>query len=80
VYSVYLRAEKEKTPVYLFMGWASSWSTNVLVGTAWQRYAVSGTIPPEFSDYNVFGLCNYGNVWVDAVQVEQGTEPTEFEP
>ena len=80
VYSVYLRAEQEDTRVRLLWGWPSTWSTNVSVGTEWQRYSVSGMVQPELSEFNVFGLCNHGTVWIDAIQVEQGTEPTPFEP
>lgn len=48
----------------------------------WRRYSHAGMITPMISPYHVFGLrvLGEGAVWVDAIQVEPGAEPTEFEP
>ncbi len=50
--------------------------------TDWQRYTHTGVITPSISPYHLFGVrvLGEGKVWVDALQVEPGAEPTDFEP
>ncbi len=50
--------------------------------TAWKRYEQSGVLAPSINRYHQFGIRVYGQgtVWVDALQVEKGAAPTEFDP
>jgi hypothetical protein len=49
----------------------------------WKRYTRAGLFKPaEFGPYHQFGIYLFGEgtVWIDGLQVERGTEPTEFDP
>ena len=89
VFSVYLKADREGIHYYSERnkkGICSRFNCQdrkeINLTTSWKRYYISGIIPAKVNRYNKFGLWIYGEgtVWADAVQVEEGEEPTEFEP
>ena len=54
---------------------------DMVLGTNWTRHAITGAIPAKVSEaiYEV-RLRESGTLWVDGVQLERGTVPTEFDP
>ncbi len=48
----------------------------------WRRYHMVGIIPPGLGELNGFIISARGadKVWLDAIQFEKGSAPTEFEP
>jgi hypothetical protein len=79
VFSLYLRGERDGLQV-LFGGEAFPWQKATLT-TTWRRYSVSGVVPPRADPYNMIQLRlqETGRIWVDAVQMEPGEEPTALE-
>ncbi len=47
----------------------------------WKRYWTSGVLPAKCHKYSHINLelLDEGTIWVDAIQLEQGDEPTTFE-
>jgi len=81
VLSVYMKADKDGISATLGGGaWASK---PVKLTTSWKRYYTVGTVPVGGKRYNHI-LIRTGRepctIWVDAVQVEKGEQPTAFEP
>ncbi|MGI6087560.1 MAG: sugar-binding protein [Kiritimatiellia bacterium] len=89
-WSIYIKGDTDGLEVLFGSHWMKEWDGNKWVATwktvkvtkEWQRYSVTGPIPA-----NVYRKCGlefqlrgYGTVWVDAMQLEKGSAPTEFEP
>ena len=91
-FSLYMKAEREDFPVELWLygkGGGGKVSQEVKVGTEWKRYAIPIVIPREEWQLKKWwhGGCNLcirlmgkGTIWVDAVQFEEGTEATAYQP
>ena len=83
VLSFYAKGSKPDSVIRIYGG---SWTAqNITITTEWKRYHTVCTIPAGGVRYNAFMLMIppplpwRDTIWVDAVQVEKGTEPTEFE-
>ena len=70
--SVYVRAEKPNTPVALYY-WGGR--QDFRVGTEWKRY--TATAPMKDATFTNFGYYLGGDstIYLDAMQMEEGTEP-----
>ncbi len=90
VWSVYMRADRAgATASFIRNGAAFGDGGSVVLDTEWKRYHKVGEIGPgnAVAWQNTFQInirppkpgesCT---VWIDALQVEQGTAPTEYEP
>jgi len=86
VFSVYLKASSDGMRAILdahSTSPAPAWRKTVTLTTSWQRYYLSGPVD-QLGNLNYFGVYNNmgglpGAIWADAVQVEAGEAPTEFE-
>jgi len=85
VFSVYLKASTEGMKVHLkahSTDPAPAWEKIITPTTSWKRYYISGPID-QLGELNHFGVFSWdgpvGTIWADAVQVEAGEEPTDFE-
>jgi hypothetical protein len=81
VFSIYLRGDSPKARAGLYtVGWG--WEPETIgLTTNWQRHVISGTIPPGLGyNHGVRLFATRGTVWADAMQLEKGTEATEYEP
>ncbi len=78
-FSVYLKANVAGTRVQLGSTALDENETKTL-STSWERKEVTFSIPANFSLYNNFYIwvIDDGTVWVDAIQVEQGSSATAF--
>ncbi len=80
VFSVYMKADRDG----MRAGWFAFNTPQqpVALTTEWQRYCVTGTVPVQASDNPLWGVRtdDIGTMWVDAMQLERGTSPTDFEP
>ncbi len=89
-WSIYMKGDTDGLPVLFGSHWMKEWDGNkwvaawktVKVTREWQRYTVTGPIPAHVSRHCglELQLRGHGAVWVDAMQLEQGSAPTEFEP
>jgi len=81
VFSVYMRGEKDGAVATITNhGWNLP-SKRCVLTTSWQRYWVSGIIPAGLGySHNLRIFCDKGTIWIDAMQLEKGTEPTVYEP
>ncbi len=90
VFSVYMKAERDGMVVRL-CGFDDAAQLDApeakdfpefQLTREWRRYSHTGMLTPMISPYHVFGLrvLGEGAVWVDAIQIEPGAEPTDFEP
>jgi hypothetical protein len=78
VLSAYLRTDKPGFKVWVLVGWGLGEARNLT--SEWQRYVVK-VRPRNDIDKPFFRiLCSQGDatVWIDAVQIEEGTEATEY--
>lgn len=82
VFSVYLKSDVDKLPVTLAI-W--EWNTGkthrkkIEVGKKWKRYVCITKEPIKTSALRVrIEKEGEGTLWVDAVQLEKGTEPTTY--
>jgi len=84
VLSIYARADRDGVKAGLGSLSLKDWKSKITaISTNWQRLAVSGKIPPGADGYHQFYFCagtDDSTVWFDAVQLEKGDMPTEFEP
>ncbi len=82
--SIHMRADRDGVKAGLGSISLPDWKTKtVSVSTNWQRVAVTGAIPPGLSPYHQFVFfagTDDSTVWFDAVQLEKGDTPTDFEP
>ena len=64
--------------------WEGGVSKSFTLTTDWKRYSIKVIIPSQFFPRYNFTVAvprqKAGAVWVDAVQLEQGEETTEFQP
>ena len=83
VFSVYLRADRDGVGVRLQDDRGYIERREVTLTTRWQRYWTTGTVaahcPRNHFTIQILPGFPQCTVWADAVQVEQGLEPTEFE-
>ncbi len=86
VLSVYMRSDAGNVVGSLqALTLSRQWSrANVKLTQEWQRLSIRGTIPPNLAEHNKFIMSVSGgagdDVYVDAVQLERGSNPTDFEP
>jgi len=87
--SVYMKGSKDGQEVYFGSydwktwdgnKWIETWKP-VKISREWKRYAITGPVPANADNYLWVGvqIYEYGTVWLDAMQVEKGVKPTEFE-
>lgn len=81
VLSAYLRAERDGFEASFF-GFGSGYAGKVKLTTEWKRYHVKGVVPVKSADNPLWGVRTdmVGTFWADAIQLERGSEPTDFEP
>lgn len=80
-FSCYLRADRDNQKALLYL---QAPGANVTVGTGWERYWQTVTIPEEKDVPAHVHICHTGdvgtgNLYLDAVQLEEGPEPTDYE-
>ena len=89
----YCTPRHEKPTAYVWSFWAKGakggeklWIRNtpkeatITVTPEWQRYHLAIAVPPRAETLSFWiRLSRRGAVWLDAVQLEEGYEPTEFE-
>ena len=78
VFSIYMRGEKDGDQAFVRV---LGQDTTFKLTADWRRYAVSGVFQPDrYRDRGVLIAPNRngGIIWLDAMQLEVGTEPTEF--
>jgi hypothetical protein len=78
VLSAYLRTDKPGYQVAMVVGWGSYGVRSLT--SEWQRYVLRTRCPQDVERQSLRIICTPGDatVWVDAVQFEEGTEPTEY--
>jgi hypothetical protein len=77
-FSAYMKADQAGRQVT--MG-CSLGSTTVTLTTSWARYSYTCNVPIDVYEYNQFYIeleNNNSTVWIDAVQVEEGSNATTF--
>jgi len=83
-FSLYLKADRPETTVRLFIidrNWTASEWTDVQVGAAWERKALTWTIPESINTVFVrFDLMTPATLWADAAQFEVGESAGPFTP
>jgi len=82
VLSAYLRADRDGVQVGIGQVW-NIWKSKIVTLTKdWKRYSISGMLSPGLDEYTTWYLWvpSEGVVWMDAIQMEKGVEPTTFEP
>ena len=79
VLSVYLKGSRDGLPAQLN---TPGGSKTVQVTAAWQRYFLPFTLPANSARSATFTLVlmDEGTLWMDAIQLEPGVEPTPFDP
>lgn len=81
-FSAYMRASRDGARARL-LG-AAGWRQAFELTTEWERYHFTGTVEPDWDHRHHFRIRAEGEpgdiVWLDALQLERGTEPTEYEP
>ncbi len=91
VLSVYLRANREGASAVIDLRSPTDRrEKQVALTTEWKRYDIACPVPAKNSseshffvwvgDPNVRELPEDTIVWMDAIQIEKGSEPTEFQP
>ncbi len=78
VFSIYMRGEKDGDQAFLRV---LDQDTTLKLTADWRRYAVSGVFQPDrYRDRSVLIAPSRtgSSIWLDAMQLEVGTEPTEF--
>ncbi len=85
VFSIYLRASRAGMPVTVSL--RAVGEATFEVGTSWKRYHLTGTYDssrsggtPGFTGIEIDTPDNAGVLWLDAVQLEEGAEPSEYVP
>ncbi len=81
VWSAWMRADSDEALVKIDFMDVDNKKTLLKITREWKRYRVPVIMPANAPRHNGYGLSVInGPVWIDAVQFEQGAEPTEFEP
>lgn len=77
-FSAYMKADQAGRTAVLGSSVLSGYCSATLT-TSWARYQYTSTVPANFNTSNTFYIqIPNGTVWVDAVQVEEGTSATAF--
>jgi hypothetical protein len=79
VLSAYMKADPPNLHTIMYAG-DFGLHKEVRVGPDWQRYVARVTPERDHGGYPfvMFDLRQPGKLWIDAVQFEEGTEPTDF--
>jgi len=79
--SLYLKAEGDVAFSMSSVWWKKE-LMSARLASAWQRYHVTCKLPIASKDACIlwFSFKGKGTVWVDAVQVEEGSMPSEYQP
>lgn len=79
VLSIYLKGSRDGLPARLTAPGAAK---DMVVSAQWKRYYLPFTMPANASRYTTFALAlmEGGTLWMDAIQLEPGVEPTPFDP
>lgn len=79
-FSVYLKSDKPDTKVRISASEIIPSKSDVIVGTEWKRYSLTGKskAPKRGSVVKITLLSDDSTLWVDAAQLEEGTEATAF--
>ncbi len=88
VFSAFVRADRDGVPVQLSgCGWRGEYPHKrvFMASTNWQRYVLPVTLPRRVPRKYGFGILvnpqpTNVTVWVDAAQLEAGTDATAFDP
>jgi len=89
VISAYMRADKPGAKVKFFGGGyrvarPTFGKKTFTLTTKWRRYSEVGVLPGGLGRYHSIGVdvlkANNATVWIDALQLEKGEQPTAFEP
>lgn len=80
VFSAYLKADSDGIPVNLSIWeWLGRWHKKTIkVTPQWQRYEIVMSDPEKNVLRGVVELAGNGTIWIDAVQLEEGTNPAEY--
>ena len=87
VFSLYLRANRDGQPVQVRV--TGIGEKRFELTQMWQRYVLTGTYQPDpkigragYTQIHIEFPSHSGGaiVWLDALQLEEGTEPTEYKP
>jgi len=78
-FSIYLKSDQEDTKVRLRMYGVKDGEQEVTVDEEWERYSVTA-VAAGGGLYATVELLSGGVLWVDAAQLEPGTEPTPYAP
>jgi hypothetical protein len=80
VFSAYLKSDADGIPVNLYIWeWLGRWhKKTVNLTRQWQRYEIVMSSPERNDLRGVVEPVGEGTIWIDAVQMEQGREPTEY--
>lgn len=81
VFSVYLRTDRPRADIWFSI--CGTRQTLKVSGAAWQRQSFPVIIPANADEKflsQIQPLSEDATVWLDAMQFEKGTTPTEFEP
>jgi len=80
VLSFYARAETSEPVEARFKVYGRSAGRLTIEGTDWKRYSQRLTIPPKADSHSILFMFVGGPMCIDAMQLEQGQVPTEFQP
>ena len=81
VFSIYMRTDRPRAQVSFDICRARR--VMRLTGTGWQRYSFPVTVPANLGERarsNIVPLTDDATIWMDALQLEKGSELTEFQP
>ena len=79
VFSAWVRGDGSPSNVVEFTGPGTKYQPTTLT-KEWQRIHQVITITPHDKPANpLYGFHTDGTVWIDAMQFEKGTEPTDYE-
>lgn len=79
--SAWLRADHPNARLRFYFGDKPRRIENITIGTTWQRYSVTANVTPgkrKRTSFLIWPLSK-GTFYVDAVQLEEGNEPTVYE-
>jgi hypothetical protein len=85
VFSAYMKADHDGMEAsYFAFDYKLTGATprlRVKLTKQWKRYWITGTVPVSASDNPLWGVRTdaVGTMWVDALQIKKGSEPTPFE-
>ena len=77
VFSCYLKTDTPEQPVYIRAGWFQQ--QRFTISEDWQRYVLPVKVGERGCGFFDVTLLGPGTLWLDAVQVERGTQATEYQ-